>query len=374
MTPSELMNSSSTVSSDSFVDEDDDESEGNCREEGGNSSPNRSKEKKTTPKANGVSGNSRFSCLSRRGFIIGLPKVPDTRFKSHDFAARIRCKITGKGCKKPSFTFIPKEAMGNRSSSGNRGSGNNSFKTYEPGSPDVSCVGRIKLKQKDVKKLKTLTSACRKDRQPRKSQGTGKLSWFKKMFNLGRTKVEAGTALPDSRGASSDNPQNLQNIVEEEADKRQNVWDIMEEEEENSRASVPRLSDLKRFASQREPAALSHLFFEDTNESERQIPAAESGDNQSAKVMESNLSEEKKIASKLSEDSKPAEEGGLKKEMAGIVVHSDSSLFATDGLEASARTPPCEINLWKRRSVAAPRALELATNHYGLLMRKPLTV
>lgn len=365
------MHSSSTLSSDSFVDEDDDESEENCREEGGNSSPDRCKEKKTTAKNNGVSGSCRFSCLSRRGFIIGLPKVPDTRFKSNDFAARIRCKITGKGCKKPSFTFIPKEAMGNRTSSGNRGSGNNSFKTYEPGSPDVSCVGRIKLKQKDVKKLKTLTSACREDRQPRKSAGTGKLSWFKKMFNFRRGKVEAATALPDSRGASSDNPQN---VVEEKADNPQNVRDIVEEEEESSRASVPRLSDLKRFSSQREPTALSQLFFEDTNESERQQPAAESGDNQSAKVMESNFSEENKIARKLSEDSKPAEEGVSKEEMAGIDVHSNCSLFDTDGLGASARTPPCDINLWKRRSVAAPRALELKTNHYGLDMRKPLTV
>lgn len=388
------MHSSSSLSSGSFVDEEDDKSEGNCREEGGNSSPNSGTgKKKKTANNNGGFRIHRFSCLSRKGFIIGLPKVPDTRFRSPDFAARIRCRITGKGCKKPSFSFIPKEALGDSRISGNKGGGINSFKTYEPGSPDVSCIGRIKLKTKEAKKLKTLTSARREDQSPRKPQGNGKLQWWKNLCNFGWRKVESPVVLPDSRVGASGFPQNVRDIVEEEESSRafvprladlkrfasqrepaalpdsRGAGDIVEEE--SSHASVPRLSDLKRFASQREPAALSNLIFQDTDARERQQPVAESGDDQ---VMESNFSEENEINGKLCENSKPAEEEGLKEEMAGIDVHSNCSQVDTVGARGSARTPPCEINLWKRRSVAAPTALELETHHYGFDMRKPLTV
>lgn len=360
MTPSESIHTSSSLGSESFADEEDDKSEWNWRR-GANSSPDSGKgKKKTAAKENVRSASCRFSCLSRKGFIIGLPKVPDTRFRSQDFAARIRCRLTGKGCKKPSFSFIPREALGDSHISGNKGGGINSFKTYEPGSPDVSCIGRIKLKTKEAKKLKTLTSARREDRQPRKPQEDGKLGWFKKLCKFGKRKVESTMAFPDSRVAASDNLQNVQ--------------DFVEEEEERSCASVPRLSDLKRFASQREPSALSNFVFQDTDARERPQPVVESGDDQAARVMESDFSGKNEINSKSGEDSKPAEAEGLKKEMAGIDVDSNCSEFNKVGVGESARTPPCEINLWKRRSVAPPRALELKSHHYGLDMRKPLTV
>lgn len=358
MTPSELIHTSSSLGSESFVDEEDDKSEWNWRH-GSNFSPNSGKgKKKTAGKENVGSGSCRFSCLSRKGFIIGLPKVPDTRFRSQDFAARIRCRLTGKGCKKPSFSFIPQEALADSRFSGHKGGGMNSFKTYEPGSPDVSCVGRIKLKTKEAKKLKTLTSARREDRQPRNPQEDGKLGWFKKLCNFSRRKVESTVTFPDSRVAASDDLQNVGDNVEEE----------------RSRASVPRLSDLKRFASQREPSALSNFVFQDTDARERQQPVAESGDDQSDRVMESDLSGKDEINSKSCENSKPDEEEGLKKEMAGIGVASNCSVLNKVGVEESARPPPCEINLWKRRSVAPPTALDLKPHHYGLDMRKPLTV
>jgi len=101
---------------------------------------------------------------------------------------------------------------------------------------------------------------------------------------------------------------------------------------------------------------------------------AESGDDQSHRVMESDVSGKDEINRKSCENSKPDEEEGLKKEMAGIDVASNCSVLNKVGVEESARTPPCEINLWKRRSVAPPRALDLKPDHYGLDMRKPLTV
>jgi len=356
MSLSELMHRSFTVRRDSFADEDE-ESEVYYRQEGGNSSPNTGRgKKKTMAKKNGPR-NQKFSFLSRQGSIIGLPKAPDTRFKSHDIAARIRCQISRKCCKKPMFSFVPREAVGSRSSS--KGSRNSSFKSYEPGSPDVTCIGRIKLKKKEVKKFKTLTSSRRQDalHPEKRPRGNEKPSWLKKLLSLGRRKAEVAPALPDSNSGC--------------------IANMREVEEQSSQASGPQL---KRLTSQREPAALSNLFLQEF--AARGLQAAE---DQSSCETESNLSEENENEieneKKLCQDSKAGrqmikntEESEEAEFAASIHVKPSCSLFDTAGIGGSARTPPCEINIWKRRAVAAPRALQLAMNPYGLDTRKPLTV
>lgn len=353
MSLSELMHRSFTVRRDSFADEDE-ESEGNYTQEWGNSSPPTGKGKKNTAaKKNHGSRNQKFSFLSRQGSIIGLPKAPDTRFNSHDIAARIKCQISQKCCKKPMFSFIPKEAVGSRSSS--KGSRNSSFKGYDPGSPDVTCIGRIKLKKKEVKRFKTLTSARREDplqteNRPRRNE---KRSWLKKLLSLGRRKAEVAPALPDSGCI------------------------VSTQDEQSSRASGPQL---KRFTSQREPVALSNLFFQEIT-----VRGHQSAEDQSISETESNFSDgnenENENEKKLCHDSKAGRQ--MIKNMAeseqaefsvSINVKTSCSPFDTDGIGGSVRTPPCEVNLWKRRSVAAPKALQLGTNPGGLYIRKPLTV
>lgn len=352
MSLSELMHRSFTVRRDSYAD-DDEESEGNYTQEWGNSSPKG--KKNTAAKKNNASRNQKFSFLSRQGSIIGLPKAPDTRFNSHDIAARIRCQISRKCCKKPMFSFIPKEAVGSRSSS--KGSRNSSFKGYEPGSPDVSCIGRIKLKKKEVKRFKTLTSARREDplqteSRPRRDE---KRSWLKKLLSLGRRKAEVAPALPDSNSGC------IANTLEKQS----------------SRASGPQL---KRFTSQREPVALSNLFFQEITVREHQ-----SAEDQFTSETESNFSEgnenENENEKKLCHDFKAGrqminnmEESEQEEFSVSINVKTSCSVFDTEGIGGSARTPPCEINLWKRRSVGAPKALQLGTNPGGHDIRKPLTV
>lgn len=61
-------------------------------------------------------------------------------------------------------------------------------------------------------------------------------------------------------------------------------------------------------------------------------------------------------------DSKPAKEEGLKEKMAEIDVVSNFSLFDMNGIGGSMCTPPSNINMWKRCSVATPRALQLRAN------------
>lgn len=340
---------------DSFVD-DDEESEVYYRPEGGNSSPSSGRgNKKTEAKKNNGARNQKFSFLSRQGSIIGLPRAPDTRFNSHDIAARIRCQISQKYCKKPMFAFIPREAAGSRSSS--KGSRNSSFKSYEPGSPDVSCIGRIKKKKKGVKKFKTLTSSRREDssRQERRPRGDEKMSWLKKLLSLGRRKSEVAPALPDSNSGSLANTQDI--------------------EEQNSQAAGPQL---KRFTSQREPFGLSNLFLQEVAAREHQ-----SAEDHSTCETESSFSEETENEieneKKLCHDSKAGRQmiknrGESADFSASDSVKSSCSLFDTAEVGGSESTPPTEINLWKRRSVAPPRALQLAINAYGLDTRKPLTV
>lgn len=342
---------------DSFAD-DDEESEVYYRPEGGNSPPSTGRgNNKTASKKNNGSRNQKFSFLSRQGSIIGLPRAPDTRFKSHDIAARIRSQISQKYCKKPMFAFVPREAGASRSSS--KGSRNSSFKSFEPGSPDVSCIGRIKKKKKGVKKLKTLTSSRREDslQQERRPPRNEKMSWLKKLLNLGKRKSEVAPALPDSNSGCLANTRDI--------------------EEESSQAAGPQL---KRFTSQREPFGSSNLFLQEI--AARELQSAE---DQSTCETESNFSEETENEleneKKLCHDSKAGQQlmknKGESEEAefsASASVKSICSLFDTAEIGGSTRSPPSEINLWKRRSVAPPRVLQLAINPYGLDTRKPLTV
>ncbi|GLJ54143.1 hypothetical protein SUGI_1159960 [Cryptomeria japonica] len=289
---------------------------------------------KATKKISKDSGSRRFIAS-----IIGLPKRPDTKFRKGDFSARLRSSISRK-CKRstaPLFSAVPREAMGNSKGSGN------SFKIYDPGSPDVSCLGRIKLKQKNGVKLKAIGSNGSEGRRfwskeggSSSSQRQGRLSWIKKLFSFSsKRKTQVQVHGSNRTPVSQELPSQTESF--------------------SPRLSYSHVSQLKRFNSQREPDALSNFSADDV-EIWAQESAEEACPNESWKEDEEFEGGKKPPAKEFWGEGEEEEEED----------QSDVSL-------SSPQPAVSEINLWKRRSVAPPRVLEL-NKRYAFDTRRPVTV
>jgi hypothetical protein len=128
-------------------------------------------------------------------------------------------------------------------------------------------------------------------------------------------------------------------------------------------AVVPSLGHLKQFSCGRDTGGSLANVFQDslwgdstcspTNKSE------DSGD-------------EKRSASDDWEVENPRNEDRSKKKSPMLISHSGSLLSQPLPKPSTTDGQPCEINLWKRRSVAPPMALNLKRS-YGLEMGQPST-
>eukprot|EP01018_Ginkgo_biloba_P013269 Gb_32304 [translate_table: standard] len=204
-------------------------------------------EKKQTAKRASSAGNSIFGCLSRKASIIGLPKPPDTEFKKEDYAARIRSGIVAKYRSGTVFSIIPRDAAEVHEKA-------TSFESCEPTSPNVSCIGRVKLKQKEAMKLKALRNVdgCGKAHgdqyaPPAETKAKRRPSWLKKLFCGNNYELEPSVA--------SDSSYHSKHLY---------LYDA-----EVSHDDLPdQLRQLKRLTFSRESSELSNLNFIDDVQTE----------------------------------------------------------------------------------------------------------
>lgn len=196
----------------------------------------------------------------------------------------------------PTVSMIPDEARRKPRDGGS------SMDSQEPTSPKVSCMGQIKHKKKQIKKSKAKSISLPKEVQVREVKEDA--STFRRMFRGGRKSGAAATASDhDKKGSSLPD-------------------------------RAPRLSELKRFASGRD-----YLTNFDWMAQLGQVAPEEM--------------DHRDYFSDQDRDESDAEEEVIIPFSAPILVGGDSN----GGI--APLQPRKEINLWKRRTMAPPRPLQL---------------
>lgn len=322
------------------------------------------------------SRNVIMACLPKAAALISAypiaPISPGRDIKRPgDYSARARRSFSGRGYSGPMISIVPKEAREKKRDSG--------FESQEPTSPKVSCIGQVKLKKKMSKakvKEKDRTGDRDRDRpvlriNEIKSEHSSlrgvKALQLKKFFTISREKKPAQT-VSDSE------------FIPE--------------------AGVPSLGRLKRFSSGRHRGVSLENVFQDsvqvdftcspTNKSEdssdedwadvkkyashdQELESPKNEDEDPELESPTNENEDQELENPKNEDEDQKLENPKNQDQGQkLIFHSDTLLSEPLPKPAATVVQPSEINLWKRRSVAAPGALDLKRS-FRLEMREPAT-
>lgn len=279
-----------------------------------------------------------MACLPRAAALLSAyPIAPISPGRDinrpGDYCIRGRNSFSSRGYSGPMISIIPQEVRGKKKDSG--------FESQEPTSPKVSCIGQVKLRKKKghskvkakVKEKDTDQSGDRPKEigSERCSPRGAKTSQLKKFFFISRDNKKPEQPLSDS--------------------------------ESTGEAVAPSLGQLKRFSCGRDTGGSLANVFQDLLQ----------GDSTCSPTNKSEDSgDEKRSASDDREVENPRNEDRSKKKSPVLISHSGPLLSQPLPKPATTDGQPCEINLWKRRSVAPPMALNLKRS-YGLEMRQPST-
>lgn len=301
----------------------------------------------TRGSANGILG-----CFPRTSALLSAP-YPIAPFspgrdmkRPADYATRGRTNCNARGFSGPLVSIIPQEAREKKEDNG--------FESREPTSPKVSCIGQVKLKKVRCQaKVRPNTKEKPKDIQhgnrpvlqtkeiesePASSPGQAKASKLKKLLHMSREKK---AEQPVSRA------------------------------EPTAAAVVPTLGQLKRFSSGRDKGATLANIYQDSIR-------GDSTYNGDVKRYAWDDSEVRNPKNEYRNEALISHSGPLlrkplpKPANEALISQSGPLLRVPLPKPAMANGQPSEINIWKRRSVAPPMALDLERS-YGLEMREPST-
>lgn len=248
--------------------------------------------------------NKIFKILPKAAAAVAVtfqnpPFSPGRDHKSrHDNATRWHRHHANKGFSGPIVSMIPNEAR--RKPNGDR----NGIDDQEPTSPKISCMGQIKNKKKQTKKANASSSTSRDIEVKNKH-----VSAFQRMLLHG---VKPKLSVGRKSSASAPDQDNKDAL----ADK------------------APRVSQMKRFASGRDA-------FANFDWKARQVAPEE---------MDDCYSDEDRVESDAEE-----EDEDVKIPFSAPILVGGS---VGDGVVLNLK-PRKEINLWKRRTMAPPRPLQL---------------
>jgi len=282
-----------------------------------------------SPSANPRSRASKamMACLPRAAALLSAyPIAPISPGRDinrpSDYCPRGRNSFSSRGYSGPMISIIPQEVRGKKKDSG--------FESQEPTSPKVSCIGQVKLRKK---KCHSKVKAKVKDQS-------------------GDRPKEIGSERCSPRGAKTSQLKKFFFISRDNKKPEQPVSDS----ESTGEAVAPSLGQLKRFSCGRDTGgSLANVFQDSLRGDSTCSPTNKSEDSGDEREVEN-----------------PRNEDRSKKKSPVLISHSGPLLSQPLPKPATTDGQPCEINLWKRRSVAPPMALNLKRS-YGLEMRQPST-
>lgn len=333
-----------------------------------------------SPNMRRSSRNAIMACLPKAAALLSAypiaPISPGRDIKRPgDYSARARRSFSGRGYSGPMISIIPKEAREKKRDS--------EFESREPTSPKVSCIGQVKLKKHMCKaKVKA------KDR-----------SWDRPVLRIKEIKSE----LSSPRGIKALQLKKFFSFSREKKPEQ-----TVSDSEFAPEAGVPSLGQLKRFSCRRDKGASLANIFQDsvqddfkcspTNKSEessdedkgdvrkfasddQELESPKNEDEDQKLESPKNENEDRKLENPQNEDEdwnlenpgNEDEDWNLENPKPVLISHSAPLLSEPLPKPAATNGQPSEINLWKRRSVAAPWALDLKRS-YLLEMRGPATL
>lgn len=278
-----------------------------------------------------------MGCFPRTSALISAsypiaPFSPGRDMKRpSDYSARGRPNCHARGFSGPLISIIPQEAREKKK--------DNEFESHEPTSPKVSCIGQVKLK-----KIKCQAKVRPNGREKGKDQHGNRPPML-------RTKeIESEPCSPREAKASK-----LKKLLHMSREKKPAERPVSGAEPTAAAVQVPKLGQLKRFTSGRDQGASLENIYRDSIRGDEEY----NGDVRRSAWDDLEVENRK-------------HESRNQEKLSVLIAHSGPLLREPLPKPTKANAQPSEINLWKRRSVAPPIALDLESS-YGLETREPTT-